>query len=46
MNHLGVVPKRGESIEFGGFLFQVLRADSRRLYTLLVSPLLDPDEPA
>lgn len=46
MNHLGVVPKRGESIEFGGFLFQVLRADSRRLYTLLVSPLPDTDEPA
>ena len=46
MNHLGVVPKRGESIEFGGFLFQVLRADSRRLYTLLVSPLPDADEPA
>ena len=46
MNNLGVVPKRGESIEFGGFLFQVLRADSRRLYTLLVSPLPDTDEPA
>lgn len=46
MNHLGVVPKRGESIEFGGFHFQVLRADSRRLYTLLVSPLPDADAAA
>jgi magnesium and cobalt transporter len=33
------VPKRNESVDIGGMRFQVLRADSRRLYTLLVDPL-------
>jgi len=33
---LGRVPKRGESLTVDGFRFQVLRADSRRLYTLIV----------
>jgi len=33
---LGRVPKRGESMSIGGFRFQVLRADSRRVYTLIV----------
>ncbi|MDQ5881363.1 MAG: hemolysin (HlyC) family protein [Pseudomonadota bacterium] len=40
LNHLGRVPKRNEAIELGGFRFRVLRADSRRLYTLLVETLL------
>ena len=34
--HLGRVPRRGEAIAIDGFRFQVLRADSRRLYTLIV----------
>lgn len=31
----GRLPKRGESVEIGGIRFLVLRADSRRLHTLL-----------
>ncbi len=34
--HLGRLPKRGESLILEGLRFQVLRADSRRVYTLLV----------
>jgi len=34
--HLGRLPKRGETIAIEGLRFQVLRADSRRVYTLLV----------
>jgi magnesium and cobalt transporter len=34
--HLGRLPKRGESVIIDGMRFQVLRADSRRVYTLLV----------
>jgi len=37
LRHLGCVPKRNEVIDIDGMRFQVLRADSRRLYTLLVS---------
>ena len=37
LRHLGRVPKRNEIIDIDGTRFQVLRADSRRLYTLLVS---------
>jgi hemolysin (HlyC) family protein len=33
---LGRLPKRGEMVTIDGFRFQVLRADSRRVYTLLV----------
>jgi len=33
---LGRLPKRGENIVISGLRFQVLRADSRRVYTLLV----------
>jgi len=32
----GRVPKRGETIAIEGFRFQVMRADSRRVHTLLV----------
>ena len=32
----GRLPKRGESVELAGLRFQVLRADSRRLYALVV----------
>ncbi|NTV11470.1 MAG: CBS domain-containing protein [Zoogloea sp.] len=36
INHLGRLPKRNEVVDFGGMRFQVLRADSRRVYTVLV----------
>lgn len=35
----GRLPKRGEKIEIAGLEFEVLRADSRRLHTLLVRRL-------
>jgi len=38
LRHLGRVPKRNEVVDIDGLRFQVLRADSRRLYTLLVDP--------
>jgi magnesium and cobalt transporter len=34
--HLGRVPRRGETLTIGGLRFHVLRADSRRVYTLLI----------
>jgi hemolysin (HlyC) family protein len=34
--HLGRLPKRGETVQIEGIRFQVLRADTRRVYTLLV----------
>ena len=37
LRYLGRVPKRNEVMEIDGTRFQVLRADSRRLYTLLVN---------
>ncbi|MDQ3186200.1 MAG: CBS domain-containing protein [Pseudomonadota bacterium] len=36
LNKFGRLPKRGESVVVGNFRFIVLRADSRRLYTLQV----------
>ena len=36
VSQFGRLPKRGERIEFDGLKFEVLRADSRRLHTLLV----------
>jgi magnesium and cobalt transporter len=36
ISELGRLPKRGETLSIGGLRFQVLRADSRRVYTLLV----------
>ncbi len=46
LNHLGRVPRRNEAIELDNMRFRVLRADSRRLYTLLVSTLPGRDGPA
>jgi magnesium and cobalt transporter len=43
LNHLGRVPRRNEAIDLGGWRFRVLRADSRRLYTLFVSAVPDVD---
>jgi len=39
LHKFGRLPKRGESITDGQFKFTVLRADSRRLYMLLVEKL-------
>src|SRR3990172_2790452 len=36
ITHLGRLPKRGETLVVEGLRLQVLRADSRRLYTLIV----------
>ena len=46
LHHLGRVPKRKESVDLDGLHFHVLRADSRRLYTLSVSALPVADETA
>jgi len=49
LHHLGRVPKRNEVAEINGIRFQVLRSDSRRLYTLLVDlpkPRSDAASPA
>lgn len=43
LRHLGRVPKRNEITDIEGTRFQVLRADSRRLYTLLVTPQPKPE---
>ena len=39
VNAFGRMPKRGEQVESGGFRFRVMRADSRRLHTLVVERL-------
>lgn len=44
LNHLGRVPRRKEEIVLGGLNFVVLRADRRRMYTLLVTREQAPDE--
>lgn len=44
VSQFGRLPKRGEQIEFDGLKFQVLRADSRRLHTLLVEKLPEPPQ--
>ena len=44
LNHLGRVPRRKEEITLDGLHFVVLRADRRRLYTLLVTRGQAPDE--
>ena len=36
MNHLGHLPKRGESVVIGRFLFKIMSADSRRIKHLQV----------
>jgi hemolysin (HlyC) family protein len=41
----GRLPKRGESTTIGDLRFRVIRADSRRLYTLEVEPAAPPAEP-
>lgn len=38
IRHLGRLPRRGEIIEVEGMKIQVMRADSRRVHTLLIEP--------
>lgn len=38
IQHLGRLPKRGETVQIGNLRIQVLRADSRRVHTLLIDP--------
>ncbi|AQR63830.1 magnesium/cobalt efflux protein [Aquaspirillum sp. LM1] len=42
VSRFGHLPKRGESIQHAGLRFQVIRADSRRIHSLLVERLPDP----
>src|SRR5215468_5386475 len=42
----GRLPKRGEAATIGDMRFRVIRADSRRLYTLQVEPVTPPVPPA
>jgi magnesium and cobalt transporter len=42
----GRLPKRGELVTIGGFRFRVVRADSRRLYTLNVERVAPPSPEA
>jgi magnesium and cobalt transporter len=35
----GRLPKRGETANIGDFRFRVVRADSRRIYTLQIEPV-------
>jgi magnesium and cobalt transporter len=44
-NKFGRLPKRGEQIGFDGVSFQVLRADSRRLYSLLIEKQKNGEAP-
>jgi hemolysin (HlyC) family protein len=39
LSHFGRLPKRGDELVFDGLRFRVLRADSRRLHSLLVEKL-------
>lgn len=46
INRFGHVPKRHESISFDGFRFMVLRADSRKVFSLMVERLAIPSADA
>lgn len=39
MHELGRLPRRGEVLEFGGFRFNVQRADRRRIHAVRVQPI-------
>ncbi|MCL2590283.1 MAG: CBS domain-containing protein [Betaproteobacteria bacterium] len=41
IRHFGRLPRRGETVVINNWRFRVLRADSRRIYTLLVERALD-----
>lgn len=41
INALGHLPKRGETLQMGGLQFRILRASSRRVHLIKVSPAVD-----
>ena len=43
MHELGRLPRRGESLDFAGFRFQILRADRRRIHSVEAVRLTSPD---
>jgi len=45
VSRFGHLPKRGETVKFDGFLFNILRSDSRRLHAVRVTRL-QPEEDA
>jgi magnesium and cobalt transporter len=45
LSRFGRLPKRGETVVIDGLAFQVLRADSRKLLSLLVERRPSPDRP-
>ncbi len=44
MNAFGHLPKRGEKVNLGGFQFQIMRADSRRIHLLYARRLSENRE--
>jgi len=42
LSRFGRLPKRGETVVIDGFTFHVIRADSRKIHTLLVERLASP----
>ena len=44
MQELGRLPRRGETLDFAGLRFKVLRGDRRRLHTIEVTRLPTPSE--
>ena len=44
VSKFGHLPKRGEQVEFDGLKFTILRADSRRLHSMLVEHLAEASE--
>jgi magnesium and cobalt transporter len=46
VHQIGHLPKRDDEITFSGLRFKVLRADSRRLHTLMLEVLSDADAAA
>ncbi|MBK8321380.1 MAG: CBS domain-containing protein [Betaproteobacteria bacterium] len=46
LSRFGRLPKRGETVVVEGFAFQVLRADSRKVHSLLVERRAPPEAPA
>ncbi|MEM9057668.1 MAG: transporter associated domain-containing protein [Pseudomonadota bacterium] len=46
IHELGRLPRRGESLSFGGFTFRIVRADRRRIDTVQVSRDPEPEAAA
>ncbi len=45
LSRFGRLPKRGETVVIEGFAFQVIRADSRKVHSLLVERRAPPEAP-